>query len=242
MNLFTRLDAIDKTRERLFDYESRLRRLFFARALRDRQLARIAKRWHLLTEERSHIVGLIAANPQLRALFQDREAKAAAAVLSLKSPDQLPELARMLAVSHGIERDAKEAFQDAVAFLKWRDEATPIPAHEAQSVRDRLHTAFQLAQTERLTHQKAFEQALAALYDGERAILERERLMRAALKAHAAVRAAAPPKPNAFAQWHHRRTGQWPEPRQSEPNPNESRPADSDQRRRGGRVRDRGRS
>lgn len=221
MSLLKRLAAIDRTRERLFIYETRLRRLFFARALRDRQLARIAKRWHALTEERAHILGIIAADPVLRARLRDQEDAAARQPATRPTPQQLAEHARMLAVSLGIERDAKDALQDATAFVKWRDRDTAtIPDHEAQSIRARFQVAFQIAQTERVKRQTAFEAAITALYpDPSQGVLERERLMRDALKAHRAVRDAALTKPNAFAQWHHLRTGQWPTPERAETKP-----------------------
>mgnify|MGYP001404387792 CR=1 FL=1 len=73
MNLIDRLDKIDRKRESLHIYETRLRRLFFARALRDRQLARINRRWRALSDERAHILALITADPVLKQQFYDRE-------------------------------------------------------------------------------------------------------------------------------------------------------------------------
>lgn len=209
MTLFNRLDVLDRKRETLHIYETRLRRLFFATRLRDRQLARIARTWKILSDERAHILALINANPVLREQLFEREAVRKASTVPVPTPLELVQAAQDLAALYAREREAKQAFHDATIYAKWADDGDPISKTERHAIRDRFLMAFRLVQSDRLSRQKTFETTLSRLYtDPTRCIAERERLMEAALKSAGVVAAQAPAQPNAFAAWRQLRLDQ----------------------------------
>lgn len=235
MNLIDRLNKIDRKRESLHIYETRLRRLFFARALRDRQLARINRRWRALSDERAHILALITADPVLKQQFYERERAHLTKIDNQEvTAHDLRVAASDLGAYYARELKAKQAHQDAVVFAKWAEAGDNIPIQEREAVRDRFRTAYQMIRSERLSKQKAFEDLVMARYPRQtEAISARETYMRDALKAQAERQTDAP-APNAFAQWYQLRTGkpltQSPntatktaEPSRSEPHPHRRR-------------------
>lgn len=208
MNLIDRLDKIDRKRESLHIYETRLRRLFFARALRDRQLARINRRWRALSDERAHILALITADPVLKQQFYDRERAQLTKIDNQEvTAHDLRVAASDLGAYYTRELKAKQAHHDAVVFAKWADAGDNIPIQEREAVRNRFLTAYQMIRSERLSKQKDFEDLITARYPRQtEAISARETYMREALKAQT-ERQPDTPAPSAFAQWYQLRTG-----------------------------------
>lgn len=206
MDLFKQLDKIDQTRQRLYRYEVRLRRLFFARTLRDRQLSRITKRWRALSDERAHILGLIAADPVLKQQFEEREhQRRLAALPHAAEPDALRIAAADLAAYYAKELIAKQSYQDAVAFAKWADGNDDIPHKERTDICQRFLTAYRMINSERLSKQKSFEDLVATRYlKHTAAIAARDRYMREAILAQTKAAPTATP----FQQWYAMRTKQ----------------------------------
>ena len=211
MSLIDELERLDRQRTRLALYEERARRLWFLPAMRKRFLARFAKRWHEASEKRSRVLGLIQADPAMRAELKARE-QAALTTPSLP-PRSGAGLEKQAAAIHALreqERRCRDVWQDAVWYYKsgeWKRHGLEVG--EVTGVLDRFRSQMVEAARQRAQKQSTFEAEVARHYRAQAPanadhILERERLLQEAERATALNRTSeldARPQPNEFEIW-----------------------------------------
>lgn len=208
MSLLDELERIDRTRRRLALHEERARRLWFWPSLRKRWLKRFAERWHEATTRRSRILGLIQADPVLRAELKKREravVEAAQARPSVSTRELKKEAAAIISLRE-VERAARDAYQDCVWYYKsgdWKPHGLDVG--EVTGVLDRFKSDMARACRARAARQDLFEKKVAEAHPANADhILERERLLRRAWTEAGLARASepdGPPAANAFSQW-----------------------------------------
>lgn len=205
-NAIEQLDKLDRRREVLALYEARLNRLFFAKSLRDRQLRRVQQAWLRVNNERQHLFSLIMANPQLREQLKDREKQryAQSVAAMARKPEGGDCDAHCYALetvrSLDAERQAKNAYQDAVWFRKngdWR--SANIDAKDLDRLIDTLRQETAKTVLQRANAQHIFETAARKQFGDEPAhILERDTVLAEATEHFDTSESVAE---NAFTVW-----------------------------------------
>ena len=222
-SLIDQLQRIDKRREALHHYMTRLRRLFFVPELRDRMLARTQKRWRDLSQTRDELYALINASPELKAELQQRQraalneptaAEQIAAQRKVSTPTtaSLANDASELLALIDQERQAKNAYQDCVWYYKQGNwQADQIFVEDVTAQMEYFKRQMQDLCMKRAEYQVIFEDNVRNTMNGDpQHIHYREQLMASAkFKAakDAAPRPDGAPPPNDFQKWltQHRR-------------------------------------
>lgn len=205
-NAIDQLEKLDRQRARLALYEARLNRLFFAKSLRDRQLRRVQKAWQRINNERQHLYSLIMANPALRQQLNDRERQRLAKSVRPSSKTSAADdgdvdyYALETVRSLYAERQAKNAYQDAVWFRKsgdWRQ--LNIDGADLDRLVDMLRQEVTKTILHRAKVQHTFETAARTFFgDDPDHILERDTVLSEATE-HFQAKETVPP--NAFTVW-----------------------------------------